>query len=255
MAYPDIIDFDKITLQALGVVDKAISGWLNGQPHEEVALLNRITEQLSRRRRNCDVGVTAPIAMESEAYQLHRRGNQGQDKYGSDLAITISVPELRWIKTALFQLKRSNNTSVVVEKHQIQEAARDNRIFKRAFVIAVDEQRSLIRIESAGKLLDVLRERGTDQKTHKIECSDWDGLVFWFHQWLRCDVGEISEHDDPNGVESLLQSYALEPTRAEHFGIQPINQMEDHLPARFWMRLLFRGTPIQEELDLKRRST
>ena len=43
MAYPDIIDFDKIVSQALDVVSTAINGWLRGQPHEEVALLNRIT--------------------------------------------------------------------------------------------------------------------------------------------------------------------------------------------------------------------
>ena len=254
MTYPDIIDFDKIVSQALDVVGTAINGWLRGQPHEEVALLNRITEQLSRRRRNCDVGVKTPVAMESKAYQLHRRGSQGQDQYGSDLAITISVPELGWIKTALFQLKRSNDTSVVVEKHQIQEAERDRRIFERAFVIAVDEQRSLIRVKSASKLRDILTCLGTEQKTHKIDCSDWDGLVFWLHQWLRCDVGAISKSDDPKGVESLLRSYVLEPTLAEHFDTTRIEQIEDHLPARFWMQLLFRGTPTQEELDLKRRS-
>lgn len=256
MAYPDIIDFDKIVSQALSGINTAIHGWLSGQPHEEVALMNRITEQFTRRRRNCDVGVKMPVTMESKVYQLHRRGSQGQDQYGSDLAITISVPELDWIKTALFQMKSSNDASVVVEKHQIHDASRDNRILERAFVIAVDKQRGLTRIEGASKIWDIFESLPAERKTHTIDCSHWTGLVYWLHQWLRCDVGAESKSDDPKGVESLLRSFILEPTPTliESFDVIQTEQIENYLPARLWMQLLFRGTSTQKELDLKRGS-
>lgn len=255
MAYPDTIDFDKFVFQALNAIRTAIDGWLSGHPREEVALMNRVTEQLSKRRRNCDVGAKSPVAMESEVYQLHRRGSQGKDQYGSDLAITMSVPELKWIKTALFQIKRSIDTSVVVERHQISEASRLNLVLERSFVIAVDEQRRLLRIESASNIRDDFNCQPAEQKTRTLDCRNWDGLVHWLHKWLHCDVGAESRSDDPNGVESLLRSFVVEPTNREVFGDLQPDQLEDYLPARIWMQLTFKGAPSQEELTLKRRST
>ena len=180
MAFPEILDFDRVACQALREIGTAVNGWLSGQPHEEVALMNRITEQLSRGRRNCDVGVRVPVAMESKVYQLHRRGSQGQDQYGADFAVTISVPESDWIKTALFQMKRSSDASIVVQKHQI-EAARVDRIFKRTFVFAVDEQRGLMRLKSA---CEIQADFPADQNTHTVDCSHWHGLVYWLHQCI-----------------------------------------------------------------------
>lgn len=247
MAYPDIIDIDKIVSYARSDINRAISGWLRGQPHEEVALMNRITERLARRGQGCDVGVERPVAMESKVYPLHRRGSQGRDQYGSDLAITISVPELDWIKTALFQMKRSNNSSVVVEKHQIHEASRDNRILERAFVIAVDEQRrGQIRIESASKIWDIFKSLPTERRTRTINCSPWDDLVYWLRKWLRCNVGTESKPDDPKGVEFLLQSFISEPTLLQlsgviqdDLGLIQSEQIENYLPARSWMQFVW----------------
>ncbi len=144
---------------------------------------------------------------------------------------------------------------VVVERHQICEASRLNLVLERSFVIAVDEQRRLIRIESASNIRDDFRCQPADQKTRTFDCSNWDGLMYWLHKWLRCDVGAESKSDDPNGVESLLRSFVLEPTRNEAFGLLQPDQLEDYLPARIWMQLIFNRTPSQEELALKRRST
>ena len=205
--------------------------------------MNRITEQLSRDRRRCDVGVRVPVAMESKVYQLHRKGSHGQDQYGADLAITISVPELDWVKTALFQMKRSSDASVVIEEHQIHEAMSDNRILKRSFLIAVDEQRSLIRLES---ISDIQTLFPADQKTHTMDCSQWNGLVYWLHQWLVCDLGEESKSDDPESVESLLESFLLPNLPPEPLDGVEAEQREYYLPARFWMRLLFRSTSLSK---------
>lgn len=246
MAYPDIIDFDKIVFQVLIRIETAIYGWLKGRPHEEIALMNRIIEELDRRKLKCDVGVKMPVTMKSEIYELHRRGDCRRDLYGSDLAITISVPELCWIKTVLFQMKISTGASVVVEKSQIDEASRDDRILERSFILAVDKERSLIRIESASKIWETFEE----QKTRTIDCSDWDGLAYWFYQWLECDVGKESKFDDPNRVESLLRSFVLEPepTLIDPFDITRTEQIENYLPARFWVQLLFSGTSAEKEL-------
>lgn len=205
--------------------------------------MNRITARLSRDRRKCDVGVRVPVAMESELYQLHRRGSQGQDQYGADLAITISVPELSWIKTALFQLKCSNDARVVVEDHQMQEAARDSRILERAFVAAVDEQRGLIRIESTSEIRTVFP---VGQKTHTMDCSHWHGLVHWLHQWLGCNIGAESKSGDPEGVETLLESFVLQPIPPEAVGGLATEHSENYLPARSWLRMLFHSTSLDK---------
>ena len=243
MAFPEILDFDRIACQALREIGTAVGGWLRGQPHEEVALMNRITEQLSRDRRNCDVGVRVPVAMESKVYELHRKGSEGQDQYGADFAITMSVPESDWIKTALFQMKRSSNTSIVVEKHQIDEAAKDNGIFGRTFVFAVDEQRGLMRLKSA---CEIQADFPANQKTHTVDCSHWHGLVYWLHQWLGCAIGAESTCDGPEGVEDLLASYVIEPTPSENLGALGAEQREDFLPARLWMKLLFQSISADE---------
>ena len=239
MPYPEIIDFDKIANQARLDISKAINGWLRGQPHEEVALMNRITEQLSISRRKCDVGVRMPVSMESKVYVLHRKGSKGRDQYGSDLAITISVPEQDWIKTALFQIKLSRNTSVLLERHQIYEASRDKRILERTYIFAVDDQRGLPRIKGASQIWDIFNSLPNGQATHTIDCTPWDGLVYWLHQWLHCAEGAESKLGDSNGVESLLQSFISEPNPLISSGARQAEQLGDFLPARSWMQIIF----------------
>ncbi len=57
----DYVDLDKVLKVVLDDVGSAVNGWLNGRPLDEIALMNRITEILARRRRGCDVGIQIPF--------------------------------------------------------------------------------------------------------------------------------------------------------------------------------------------------
>src|SRR5215467_11418986 len=105
------INFDRVFSELLFDMAHAVDGWANGEPRDETALMNRITERLSRNRRKCDVGVHRPVDAIADFYILHRRDLNQSDKFGSDLAATIRIPESDFVKTAFFQLKVSHRYS------------------------------------------------------------------------------------------------------------------------------------------------
>jgi hypothetical protein len=109
MPFPEIIDFDKVTTIALSELTASLREWLDGRPTDEVALMNRITAHLNKRRRGCDVGVNTPIKMQSQLALLHRQGKNQTDLYGSDLAITVSIDKLDFLKTAFFNSRKPIN--------------------------------------------------------------------------------------------------------------------------------------------------
>lgn len=100
------LDLDKILAVILKEIQNETRGWLIGRPCSEEAFLNRLTEVLAKRRK-CDVGTTEVYKVEVEQHILHRKGKNQTDKYGSDLAVTISIPDQKFSKTALLQLKKA----------------------------------------------------------------------------------------------------------------------------------------------------
>jgi hypothetical protein len=70
--YSDV-NVDTILDALLDDMRHVTDGWLNGEPRDEPAFMNRATERLNRRRRKCDVGVKQPVEVESEFFVLHRR--------------------------------------------------------------------------------------------------------------------------------------------------------------------------------------
>lgn len=103
------INVDLVLQGILSDMVYVTNGWLNGEPKDEPAFMNRLTERLSRSRRKCNVGVKEPIEVVAEFFPLHRKGPNQVDQYGSDLAVTINVETLDLTKTAFFQLKVSHD--------------------------------------------------------------------------------------------------------------------------------------------------
>lgn len=231
------IDFDKILRASFFEIGIAISGWLNGQLLEEVALMSRITERLSRQRNSCDVGIELPVSMDCKVHKLHRRGLNQTDKYGSDLAITVTLNGSSiFLKTALFQLKKSTNLRVGLEKEQLQDALIEHRIAERSFVFAVDESRQCTRIAE----IEALITQYNNQKTKQFDTSEWMGLSQWLLKWLSCEIGKPSVPGDPHSVESLLQSFLIEPPVYDAWTDESLPAIpEDYLPARAWVQMKF----------------
>lgn len=242
MSLWDDVDLDKVLKVVLEDVGYAVNGWLNGRPLDKVALMNRITEVLARRRRGCDIGNHIPVIVSCRVALLHRQGQHQTDNYGSDLAVTVYTDNRDFIKTAFFQLKRSTNLSAVLESHQVREALRDRRVGDRAFVLAVDETRYCIRLR---QVTEIVNEFPLDQGQRTYTTSDWSPLSRWVMEWMECSVGPNSSRDDPNSAEALLQEFAVEQPLETPWGRTTDHDLPDnYLPARAWLQAEFIRRPF-----------
>ena len=136
-----VLDQDEFLRIAVEDILVAANGWLSGAPLDEVALLNRITAELGRRRRGCDLGLETPVRTTCHVFLLHRQGANQVDLFGSDLAVTVDFNDGQFIKTAFFQLKRSSELHVQLERQQLDDATRVSAVGDRSFVFAVDDER------------------------------------------------------------------------------------------------------------------
>lgn len=239
MAPPKIIDFDKIAKFALADISNALDGWLKGQPTSEEALMNRVTEHLGKQRRKCNVGVGKIIKVKRQLALLHRKGPNQTDLFGSDLAITIFIEDANFLKTAFFQFKTGDNFKVSLEKKQLNQATARNDISQRSYVIFVDKENSGVRIRSVPKIIS---EFNNKQNTKTFNTSNWNFLIQWLWNWLSCKTGPLSERNDPNSIETLLQQYVTEEEKWDR--VWPISRdidFADFVPARTWLVIFLTG--------------
>ena len=240
---PDNLNFDRLCEEVVNDVAKSSLGWKNGQPHDEVAFLNRLTERLNRKRRNCDVGLHSRMTATSSLYFLHRKGASQKDEFGADLAVTVRVGE-EWTKTALFQFKKTNDLKLRLDEDDLKGAKEDPRIAERSFVLAIDEERLAIRIEKTSLLAKKLDESGNQS----IGCGteDWRSLVEWLWYWMNCAIGPMTDPGDPAPVEGLLEAFRMsEPDEDFEFEEDPEAEALRHIPARAWLRTMIK--PVDEK--------
>lgn len=211
--------------------------WKGGHPRDEVAFMNHVTGRLARKRNKCDVGVEIPVGLRSEVATLHRQGPNQQDLYGADLAITIYLDSPRIIKTAFFQLKKSQGYSARIERAQIDQAKADSRIHNRSYVPAIDELRDGVRIRHI-KDVESEFQPGADSRT--VKCAGWQGAAMWARDWFSCDTGPISDPNDPKSVEALLKAFVQDedwesPWASRSLEFLDVQGLGELVPARNWM--------------------
>lgn len=239
MTPPKIIDFDKIAKFVLTDISNAVDDWLKGQPTSEEALMNRVTRHLGKPRRKCNVGVGKLIKVKKQSALLHRKGPSQTDLFGSDLAVTIFIEDINFLKTAFFQFKTGNNFKVSLEKKQLNQATARNDISQRSFVIFVDKENSGVRVKAVSKIIGKFNNK---QNTKTFDTSNWNFLVQWLWNWLSCNTGPLSEYNDLNSIETLLQQYVKEEEKWDT--VWPINQdfdFYDSIPARTWLVIFLIG--------------
>lgn len=239
--FPANMDLDKVVRLALEDVNKAVAGWIKGVPRDEVALLNRLTERLSRRRRGCDVGLEYPMSCSVQMANLHRQGDNQADLYGSDLAITFSVDGNTYLKTALFQLKKSSSLKVELKHKQLCEASFCEVIANRSFVVAIDENRQGLRING---LLPLKETFPAGQDKHQINTTSWISLTEWLNGWLSCSIGPASDPSDPDSIETLLEYYREElpegPIWKSNWQLpERLREPLEVIPVRTWIAMMF----------------
>jgi hypothetical protein len=95
MKIHEFLDFDHVVLGANVRLQNAIRGWKKGALMTEEALLSRLLEQFGHGNWRSDVGTDQKVRVTSHLAILHRKGASSTDKYGSDIAVTISI-ECNW---------------------------------------------------------------------------------------------------------------------------------------------------------------
>jgi|GEM_PF-2709662 len=234
--FPSGIDVDRLNRSLLIAVQKAARKWQENPPQEESVFLSRLIENLKLPRGGCDVGLEKPMLTVSDVYYLHRKGEKQTDQYGADLAVTLRIGK-SWTKTAIFQLKKSDEYKLQLNRDDLKAAAEDERISKRSFIMAIDQQRLGVRLEKIEKLKTVYDNSPAENKT--FHTTSWRPLSDWFLKWLRCELSPASSNRDPNSIERLLAAFRIEqPEQFDDFdlGHEEINT-EDlwHVPAKIWI--------------------
>lgn len=153
MTFFDTFDEDKLLGQVLPKMYNALAAWLQGMAADETALMNQISSEFNpQRSRKCDIGKFGVYSVSTELFELHRRGVDQVDEYGSDLALTIQAPD--FTKTAFFQFKIAKDDKAQVEAKQVAAAKRLREVFDRAFVFTVDRDSKRIRLTSISDIAD-----------------------------------------------------------------------------------------------------
>jgi len=255
MSFPETIDFDKVADHALTDAGTAMRNWIKGTPRSEEAFMNQLTGELARGRRGCDVGVRQRVDMTVQQYMLHRQGSSQTDKFGADLAVTIVIRNLPnesgpYVKTALFQLKKSEGYRVKVKKNQLDDAAEDIRIYDRSYVLATDEVRQGYRLHEIDSLrIEFDPGSESDDPTKTFKGWKWTCLTNWINDWFSCDEGPESDPEDPDSIESLLEEFIVEDdvnsAWASRDDDSPLDFPEDLIPAKTW--LIFEFEKVEEK--------
>ena len=250
MPFPSTIDYDSLVFDAINRTWTAINGWVLGGAIDEVALLNRLIEQLLKKRRR-DVGNRENHEVKAQVALLHRKGKNQNDEYGCDLALTVVIDSSKFVKTALFQLKTSDDYRVSIERRQCDQALKEIPTRNRSFIYVVDRKRKGQRF----RLIKEISSEFGNQETKSFDCSEWRTLAKWLWDWLSCDIGEESKPMDPYSIETILQSYRLEPINEkddwridvwERFQGLDAPELE-MVPAKYWAVVFLPFTPNKNE--------
>lgn len=230
------INLDLVVQSLLDDMVHATNGWLNGEPKDEPALMNRITERLSRNRRKCDIGVGHPVEVVTDFFRLHREGPRQTDQYGADLAVTIRVAEIDLTKTVFFQLKVSHHYKARLTLGQLQQPSAFPGVKERSFVLAVDDPGRGYRVEATRKCESEVQ---TGYESSEFDTSKWEYLTEWVIAWLECKNAPESDTSDPNAVEVLLEKYRQAAIKDYDEEIIAANLPRDVVPAKNWLRFTF----------------
>lgn len=235
-------DEDKLLRHLLPPIFDALNAWRRGMNADEGALMNQITSALNTRRaRRCEVGLAGSYLLQTELFQLHRRGPKQTDRFGSDLAVTMtSLTSPAFVKTAFFQFKIAEDKGAKIEARQLDDAAVYCPVFDRSFCIAVDPTNHTIRVEAVAALKSGFPPRSDSQT---VATAKWQPFTEWVLAWLRCTIGPWSSPTDQKSIERLLGRYAVaDPeTFANHWDIWP-----DYYPAKAWLSATFRPEKSRE---------
>jgi hypothetical protein len=173
MKVPATLDLDRVLEAALVAVPRAMQSWSEGGLQTEEPLLNHLIGELSRKRRSCDIGGPTASRVVNQIALLHRKGDGNTDKFGADLAVTLSIADGILLKTALFQVKVGDALTGSFARSQLEDATSDQQVRERAFVCVFDRGRLRTRVKQADAVLANFKSGAANSSQ---TCHDWDTL-------------------------------------------------------------------------------
>jgi len=228
-------DEHKLLQRLMPLLNRALSLWKRGMNADEGSLMNHISGALNTQRaRRCNIGIEGSYLLRTNLYELHRQGPKQTDRYGSDLAVTVtSDTSPPFVKTAFFQFKIATRNQVRIEAHQLHEAAVYPDVFERSFCLAVDRRNRTIRVETISQIKANFPD---DSTTHTVATDNWLPVDPWVIGWLSCKIGPWSSATKARSIEELLESYAFSDAES----VAPIWDLpRNYFPAREWLSSRF----------------
>lgn len=182
--------------------------WRFGIP-QEVFFLHDFFRHSDLHSNGWDIGLRAPARVRHDVTRLHQQGANRTDTFGSDFALTIDIQgKFTLRKTALFQTKLADNYSSTVDRRQLEEALSLPEFAGRAFTMALDRLREVIRIQSVDVLAAAFPNR--QQASMTFDTTEWTPSTEWLTRWLECDIGRPSTSFEPVPLERILASRAVD---------------------------------------------
>jgi hypothetical protein len=194
---------DKLSVAILAQkdIDNAVDGWRAGMPTDEIAFLNRLTENL-KQHRACGVGTSSPSLVFADFHLLHRAAPDQSDLFGADLAATVWMKDRNFLKTMFVQLKKSKNNNLRLYESQLKQATKYPIISDRSFVFSADEVNGDTR---AKKLKEALNSIPSGNDSTKYDTRNWRRSISWIFEWLDCNLGAPSNPQRREAENFLLQ--------------------------------------------------
>lgn len=217
MNFVDEIDLDKLVSHLCLAMWFPLRQWFHGFYLSELIYLEHFFVLDRKRPLNLDIGLRRKVLFTLSLHNLHRQAPDQSDIYASDFALTIDVAgSQRWTKTALFQLKVSENQKVRLEKKQLGVALMNTLIAPRSFVAAIDRNRCTQRIAKTEDILAA--ERDNNHKTFTVDAVSWLASSDWVFRWIRCEHGVLSDEQHGGlGTEELLNAFVSRGARNPYF--------------------------------------
>lgn len=171
------------------LADEFLNDFLSFGPH---VLRRAILRMLRRRRVRCDIEI------------LHRKGAKNSDRFGADLAFSLEADGFK--KLAVVQTKISDNGRAKIELNQLNAMLKSDLPTDCLFVLASERSQFDYRLKAATKVPTKPRKNSKAKNpTKTLKTEKWLPFVDWWADWLRCEVGGMTEAEFSEGVKLLSQ--------------------------------------------------
>ncbi|MBS1717340.1 MAG: hypothetical protein JSS72_06385 [Armatimonadetes bacterium] len=165
-------------------------------------------------------------------HQLHRKGRNQKDLFGSDIAVLLFVGD-KLLKFAFIQLKVAKAGKATFEKNQIVDALRSGYPPGAFFLMTIESTRFDCSVTETCNVNNAMIKKATvKQLTVKTSGARWWSFRDWVKAWISCSIGTLHNNVLARDGPSLIQLARLDELDEEKPGTwAPSMVIEVHLES------------------------